>query len=103
MSDELRAACKTAGIRTRFTSHGFRRSLTDLLRNAQVDPVVAASLTGHETERMWKHYSTVRDQEAVEAGERVARLVQPSRESSEESAQESSGPRHEKGQSQASP
>jgi len=70
-----------AGIKKRFTSHGFRRSLTDLLRQAHVDPVVAAGLTGHETDRMRKHYSTVRAQEAKDAGERVALLVQPSAES----------------------
>ncbi len=77
ISDALRVACKDAGINKRFTSHGFRRSLTDLLRNAQVDPVVAAGLTGHETERMRRHYSTVRDLEAVDVSDRIAKLVQP--------------------------
>lgn len=98
ISDALRAACETAGIRVRFTSHGFRRSLTDLLRNAEVDPVVAAGLTGHETARMRKHYSTVRDAEALDASERVAKLVRLSSESSEESTQESSDPSQQKGQ-----
>jgi integrase len=83
ISDALKTACEEAGIKKRFTSHGFRRSLTDLLRNAQVDPVVAAGLTGHETERMRRHYSTVRDLEAVDVSDRVARLVQPSLESPE--------------------
>ena len=101
ISDALREACKAAGITKRFTSHGFRRSLTDLLRKAEVDPVIAAGLTGHETERMRKHYSTVRDDEAVEASERVARLVRPSPESTEESSEESSDPGDEKGRSQA--
>ncbi len=101
ISDALRAACKKAGINTRFTSHGFRRSLTDLLRNAQVDPVVAAGLTGHETERMRRHYSTVRDEEAVNVSERVARLVQPSSESTRESSKESTAPEQQNGQSRA--
>ena len=101
ISDALRACCEKAGITRRFTSHGFRRSLTDLLRNAQVDPVVAAGLTGHETERMRKHYSTVRDQEAVDASERVARLVQPPPQSTEQSTLKSTDPGHEKGQSRA--
>jgi hypothetical protein len=82
-------ACEEARITRRFTSHGFRRTLTDLLRNARVDPVIAAGLTGHETERMRRHYSTVRSSEAVEAGERVARLLQPRAESIEESMQAS--------------
>jgi len=89
ISDALRKACKESGIKKRFTSHGFRRSLTDLLRNAHVDPVVAAALTGHETERMRRHYSTVRDLEAVDASDRVAKLVQPSWESPERGPKES--------------
>jgi integrase len=96
MSDALQQACEEAGIKRRFTSHGFRRTLTDLLRNAQVDPVIAAGLTGHETERMRRHYSTVRSSEAVEAGERVVRLLQPQTESIEESTQESIAPAAEK-------
>lgn len=93
----LQEACEQAGIKQRFTSHGFRRTLTDLLRNAQVDPVVAAGLTGHETERMRRHYSTVRSSEAVEAGERVVRLLQPQSESIEESTQESKASGRKKG------
>jgi integrase len=103
ISDALQEACKRAGIKQRFTSHGFRRTLTDLLRNAQVDPVIAAGLTGHETERMRRHYSTVRTSEAVEAGERVVRLLQPRSELLEESAQESHRSRHEKGPSRVEP
>jgi integrase len=103
ISDALQEACKRAGIKQRFTSHGFRRTLTDLLRNAQVDPVIAAGLTGHETERMRRHYSTVRTSEAVEAGERVVRLLQPQAESLEESAQELHRSRHEKGPSRVEP
>ena len=86
-----------------FTSHGFRRTLTDLLRNAQVDPVIVAGLAGHETERMRRHYSTVRSCEAVEAGERVVRLLQPQTESVEESGQESTGTGHEKSLSGSHP
>jgi integrase len=103
MSDTLQDACKQAGIARRFTSHGFRRTLTDLLRNAQVDPVIAAGLTGHETERMRRHYSTVRSSEAVEAGERVVRLLQLQTESIQESTQESNGPEHEKSSSGRQP
>ena len=89
ISDALVRARRDAGISTRFTSHGFRRTLTDLLRNAQVDPVVAAGLTGHETERMRRHYSTVRVADAVDAGDRVMRLLQPQVESPKESTPES--------------
>ncbi|MCZ7681495.1 MAG: tyrosine-type recombinase/integrase [Sandaracinaceae bacterium] len=79
ISDALRAACKTAGISQRFTSHGFRRSMTDMLRKARVDPVIAAAVVGHETERMRRHYSTIDPDDARAAGEQVAaRLMQPS-------------------------
>ena len=73
--------------------------MTDLLRNAQVDPVVAAGLTGHETARMRRHYSPVRHSEAVEAGERVVRLLQPRA----ESRQESKDSTDEKSSSRAKP
>lgn len=99
--DALKVACTDAGIRRRFTSHGFRRTMTDLLRLAEVDPVVAAGLTGHETERMRRHYSTVRTKEAVDASERVAMLLQPSAESLKESPGESAEPEHENGPSHA--
>jgi len=75
MSDALRKARSLVGMEVRFTAHGFRRSMTDLLRLAAVDPVVAAALIGHSTERMRKHYSTVRAEEASDAAERVAALL----------------------------
>src|SRR5690606_27748850 len=75
ISDMLRAACRQAGITERFTSHGLRRSMTDLLRDAQVDPVVAKAIIGHATDRMREHYSTVRAEDARNAGDRVAGLL----------------------------
>lgn len=81
ISEALAAAREKAGITTRFTSHGFRRSLTDLLRLAEVDPVIAAQITGHETERMRRHYSTIRASEATSAADRTAALFSmPARE-----------------------
>lgn len=77
ISEQLRAACKRAGITQRFTSQGFRRSLTDRLREAAVDPVVAKAITGHSTDRMREHYSTVRAADVREAGDRAAALVVP--------------------------
>ena len=75
MSEALREARAIAGIEERFTSHGFRRSATDLLRQGAVDPAIAAALIGHATERMREHYSTIRPEEATEASERVAALL----------------------------
>jgi integrase len=77
LSEALRAACERAGIKQRFTSHGFRRSMTDLLREAAVDPVVAKEITGHSTDRMREHYSTVRAADIRAAGDAAAALVTP--------------------------
>ena len=42
---------------------------------AGVDPVTGRSLTGHVTEQMREHYSTVRLDEKRDAMERVGRLL----------------------------
>ncbi len=77
ISDALAAARARAGITQRITSHGLRRSMTDLLRRAKVDPVVAKSLVGHATDRMREHYSTLLPDEARQAGDQVAALLFP--------------------------
>ena len=68
-------AREAVGLRSRLTSHGLRRTVTDLLRQAGVDPVVAKSLVGHTTDRMREHYSFVRPAEVRDAADRVAGLV----------------------------
>ena len=62
-------------MRTRLTSHGLRRTMTDLLRRARVDPVVAKGVIGHATDAMREHDSTLGVDEAREAADRVAALV----------------------------
>jgi integrase len=54
-----RACLEAAGITERFTPRGLRRTFNDMLRRAKVDPVIAKALTGHVTEQMREHYSTV--------------------------------------------
>lgn len=75
MSAALRDAREIAGITERFTSHGFRRSATDLLRAVAVDPTVAAAVIGHGTDRMRQHYSTIRPEEARDAAELIAGVL----------------------------
>ncbi|MCA9611825.1 MAG: site-specific integrase [Sandaracinus sp.] len=75
ISHALRDARASVGMRSRLTSHGLRRTVTDLLRQAGVDPVVAKSLVGHTTDRMREHYSYVRPSEVRDAADRVAGLV----------------------------
>lgn len=75
LADENREVLAAAAIDHRVTIHGLRRTMTDLLRQAQVDWVTAAAVIGHDADRMRQHYSTVRADEAREAGERVLELV----------------------------
>ena len=77
--DAAFAKCKEkAGITKRFTVHGLRYTFTDLVRRANVDAVVRRALTGHVTEEMQRHYSTVGLDEKRAAIAGVSRLVQPS-------------------------
>jgi hypothetical protein len=55
--------------------HGLRRTFNDQLRRAGVDPVTAKSLTGHVTESMREHYSTVGLDEKRAAVASVHRLL----------------------------
>ena len=57
------------------TIHGLRRTATDLLRCAAVDPVAAKAIIGHTTDRMREHYSTVGADEARGIGARLVSLV----------------------------
>jgi len=67
-----------AKITKRFTVHGLRYTFTDLVRLANVDAVVRRALTGHVTEEMQRHYSTVGLDEKRAAIKGVLRLVPPS-------------------------
>jgi integrase len=70
-----RACVKESKIEERFTVHGLRRTFNDLTRRAGVDGVVIKSLTGHVTEKMRTHYSTVGLDEKLAAVSSVHRLV----------------------------
>lgn len=64
-----------AQIRKRFTIHGLRYTFTALVQLANVDAVVRRALTGHVTEEMQRHYSTVGLDEKRAAVAGVLRLV----------------------------
>jgi integrase len=70
-----RVCVKESKIVERFTVHGLRRTFNDLTRRAGVDGVVIKSLTGHVTEKMRTHYSTVGLDEKLAAVSSVHRLV----------------------------
>lgn len=55
--------------------HGLRYTFTELVRRADVDAAVRRALTGHVTEEMQRHYSTVGWDEKRAAVAGVYRLV----------------------------
>jgi len=63
------------GMDRRFTVHGLRRTFNDLARRAGADGIVIRSLTGHVTEKMREHYSTVALDEKRQTAGDVAQLV----------------------------
>ena len=66
---------KLLGLPLHFTPHGLRRTFNDLARAAHVEALVTKSISGHLTERMREHYSTVTPVEQRESIGRVLRLV----------------------------
>ncbi|WP_045119632.1 tyrosine-type recombinase/integrase [Haliangium ochraceum] len=64
-----------AGVSRRFAVHGLRYTFTELVRRADVDAAVRRALTGHVTEEMQRHYSTVGLDEKRAAVAGVYRLV----------------------------
>jgi hypothetical protein len=51
------------GLKKSFTPRGMRRTFNDLMRLARVEAVVTKSISGHVTDRMREHYSTVTPEE----------------------------------------
>jgi integrase len=65
------------GLKERFTPRGMRRTFNDLARQASVESIVTKSISGHKTDRMKDHYSTVSPVEQRESIGRLLRLVKP--------------------------
>jgi integrase len=68
------AVCSKLGL-PRLTPKGMRRTFQDLCRAAEVRDVVTRSISGHATETMQQHYSTVRGEEMKEGIGKLLRLV----------------------------
>ena len=66
---------RAIGLDVRFTVHGLRRTFNDLARRAGADGIVIRSLTGHVTEKMREHYSTVALEEKRQTAADVVQLV----------------------------
>ncbi|MBX3233531.1 MAG: hypothetical protein KIT84_11045 [Labilithrix sp.] len=63
------------GITKHLTQRALRRTFNDLARAAQVNDLVTRSISGHLTEAMQRHYSSVNSAEQREALAKVIRLV----------------------------
>jgi len=72
----LRKASKAAGIATKLTVHGLRRTFNNLVRQAAGE-IAARAILGHVTERMTEHYSHVGTDEKQSAVRKVCELVAP--------------------------
>lgn len=65
------ACAEAAGLGKRFTPRGMRRTFNDVARRAKLDSLVIKSVSGHLTDRMKEHYSTVDGAEQREGLVRV--------------------------------
>ena len=64
------------GLGKKITQRALRRTFNDLARAAKVNDLVTRSISGHATERMQHHYSTVAHSEQREALGKVIALFQ---------------------------
>lgn len=69
------AVARTLGLEKTITPRAMRRTYQDLARQAQVNDVVTRAISGHATEAMQHHYSSVGDAEKREAVARIYSLV----------------------------
>jgi integrase len=69
-----KAAVK-AGIKKKITPHAMRRTFQDLARAADVKDIITRRISGHATETMQIHYSTIEQTEICEALSKVTKMV----------------------------
>jgi integrase len=58
---------RLVGLNKKFTPRGMRRTFNDLMRIAKVEAIITKSISGHLTDRMREHYSTVTPDEQRES------------------------------------
>jgi integrase len=71
------AAGHLIGLNKSFTPRGMRRTFNDLMRLAKVEAIVTKSISGHQTDRMREHYSTVTPDEQRRSISNVVNLFGP--------------------------
>jgi len=94
----FRIVAKSAGIKKRITPRAMRRTFQDLARAAEVRDIVTRSVSGHSSEAMQRHYSTVSSREQKEG---LARVVSLAKFRQAARLERVAGPSGSKGRSQA--
>jgi hypothetical protein len=64
-------------LNKQITPRGMRRTFNDLARAANVEALVTKSISGHQTDRMREHYSTVSPDEQRRSIGNVVSLFGP--------------------------
>jgi hypothetical protein len=59
----FRDVLKALGWTIKLTPKGMRRTFNDLARQAQVHDIILRAISGHQTEKMQRHYSTAQREE----------------------------------------
>ena len=72
---QFAAVAKDIKLPFPFSPRGMRRTFNDLARASNVEAIVTRSISGHLTEEMQNHYSTVRGPEQREGISRVVDLM----------------------------
>jgi integrase len=69
------AVSKAIGLRKHITPRAMRRTFQDLARKAKVEDIVTRAVSGHATETMQHHYSTVHQEEIHDGLARIVALA----------------------------
>ena len=77
LNKPLDEVAREMGLTKKITQRALRRTFQDLARAAQVNDLVTRSISGHLTERMQHHYSTVNGGEQRAALAKVIQLFDP--------------------------
>ncbi len=75
LNKPFKVVAEEVGLGHKFTQRGLRRTFQDMARNSQIEAIVTRSISGHATETMHAHYSTVSAKEKALAIEQMAKTV----------------------------
>ncbi len=74
ISRSFKTALKDAGI-TDFRFHDLRHCASTNLRRAGVDTATAMKIIGHKSDKMWKRYNAIEEQDLTQAAQKVQKYL----------------------------